>query len=724
MEYLSYTVTDSTIAELLGKQNFSNKESAILELVKNAYDARASKVTIRCENNSLEISDDGTGMSEDDIRDYWMSVGKTSRAYALPQDKDGNVRVAAGAKGIGRFALARLGEKVVLKSKKDASAGVVWETDWNANTLEIKDCLRSPGTIFSISALRDRWTERSFEKLAEYLSLVYCESVMKVDIFYGSKRFDVSWYYEDPRIGQNFVSEISLSYSSEEMKLICEIASDEFLGVASQYCPNVSIRRVENVLNMSDELVGSKDIDFSEEDLKNVLTELGDFNARFFFSIKTSKKGDEEKFLYKHPSLPNRYEQGIVLYRNAFSLSSYEGKKDWLGLNVRARRSPAAATHSTGSWRVRENQLSGMVMIDKNRNRHLRDLSNRQGLEENEYFEAFRLIILAGIAEFERYRQSIIRTLGKAYDDRKGRESSETLLLDKVIKDPDAFHRDFSKEERVSFSKELQTMVQRISSAEEAREEAEKRFRYEAKILNVFATIGLKASSIAHDLQNDRNFVYKFHSSVVNALKEHGVWERLTSESCTRDYSQNIPELLERDNDIHQRILVFLDALLNDTKKGRFKVREVPLSEEVSAIAQRWMHDYSYIDVKVDIPEDLVQNLSPDILVTVFDNLILDSIQQNSKASRGDKLLIAIRGEARGSNVLFTYSDNGIGLRDKYKNNPRRILEVHETTEFNGHGLGLWMLNNAVLSTGGEVVDIPVSAEGFRISFSLGGDLK
>ena len=115
MEYLSYTVTDSTIAELLGKQNFSNKESAILELVKNAYDARASKVTIRCENNSLEISDDGTGMSEDDIRDYWMSVGKTSRAYALPQDKDGNVRVAAGAKGIGRFALARLGEKVVFR---------------------------------------------------------------------------------------------------------------------------------------------------------------------------------------------------------------------------------------------------------------------------------------------------------------------------------------------------------------------------------------------------------------------------------------------------------------------------------------------------------------------------------------------------------------------------------------------------------------------------------
>ena len=46
MERLKYIVEDSTIAELLGVQNFTNKESAILELVKNAYDAQANNVSI------------------------------------------------------------------------------------------------------------------------------------------------------------------------------------------------------------------------------------------------------------------------------------------------------------------------------------------------------------------------------------------------------------------------------------------------------------------------------------------------------------------------------------------------------------------------------------------------------------------------------------------------------------------------------------------------------
>ena len=55
MEHLKYIVEDSTIAELLGVQNFTNKESAILELVKNSYDSHAGIVTISFKNNALYI---------------------------------------------------------------------------------------------------------------------------------------------------------------------------------------------------------------------------------------------------------------------------------------------------------------------------------------------------------------------------------------------------------------------------------------------------------------------------------------------------------------------------------------------------------------------------------------------------------------------------------------------------------------------------------------------
>ncbi|EGS37138.1 hypothetical protein [Veillonella sp. oral taxon 780] len=95
----------------------------------------------------------------------------------------------------------------------------------------------------------------------------------------------------------------------------------------------------------------------------------------------------------------------MILYRNAFSISSFEGERDWLGLGKRTRKSPAAASHPTGAWRVRENQISGYVLIDKQQNIVLQDLMNRQGLDENIYYKLFVQIILTGIKEFERYRQ-------------------------------------------------------------------------------------------------------------------------------------------------------------------------------------------------------------------------------------------------------------------------------------------------------------------------------
>ena len=68
MEQLKYVIEDSTIAELLGVQNFTNDESAVLELVKNAYDAKAQSVNLEFTENTLIITDTGDGMSAADIK--------------------------------------------------------------------------------------------------------------------------------------------------------------------------------------------------------------------------------------------------------------------------------------------------------------------------------------------------------------------------------------------------------------------------------------------------------------------------------------------------------------------------------------------------------------------------------------------------------------------------------------------------------------------------------
>ena len=74
MEELKYVIEDSTIAELLGVQNFSTDEAAILELVKNAYDANALNLKITFQNDTLRFEDNGIGMDADDIKKHWMHM--------------------------------------------------------------------------------------------------------------------------------------------------------------------------------------------------------------------------------------------------------------------------------------------------------------------------------------------------------------------------------------------------------------------------------------------------------------------------------------------------------------------------------------------------------------------------------------------------------------------------------------------------------------------------
>ena len=117
MEVLKYIVEDSTIAELLGVQNFSTDEAAVLELVKNAYDANALNLKIKFQNNQMGIQDDGIGMNVEDIKKHWMHIGKSDKKYEIIDDNN-NKRIQAGSKGVGRFALSRLGCNIIMTTKK------------------------------------------------------------------------------------------------------------------------------------------------------------------------------------------------------------------------------------------------------------------------------------------------------------------------------------------------------------------------------------------------------------------------------------------------------------------------------------------------------------------------------------------------------------------------------------------------------------------------------
>ena len=223
MDKVQFKVS-SALKNLVGQDLIRNNNIAIFELVKNSYDAFASKVVIDFESDKITISDDGKGMSIEDLKNKWLFL-----AYSAKKDgtediveekkksyRDRINRHYAGAKGVGRFSCDRLGAKLDLFTKTKAQNSVEhlavnwsdFEEDQkkefisiNVNHEVLNDDLFSSkkqksGTILEITNLRDAWNretilelKRSLEKLinpfSEKISFnieIKCESEKKRDL--------------------------------------------------------------------------------------------------------------------------------------------------------------------------------------------------------------------------------------------------------------------------------------------------------------------------------------------------------------------------------------------------------------------------------------------------------------------------------------------------------------------------------------------------------------
>ena len=160
-----------------------------------------------------------------------------------------------------------------------------------------------------------------------------------------------------------------------------------------------------------------------------------------------------------------------------------------------------------------------------------------------------------------------------------------------------------------------------------------------------------------------------------------------------------------------------MNAVLTNIEKKRFYKKDLNIYQVLLSICENWKRDYSFLNIKLDIPKELEYELSEDVFTVIFDNLILNSVQQNDQ---NKSLNILIQISANSEYLLCKYSDDGIGLAQKYVSSPWKILEVHETSRDEGHGLGMWIVNNTCIDTGGEIRLID-GKNGFKIEFLIGG---
>lgn len=168
------------LKNILGRDLITSPDVAILELVKNSYDAHATKVEITFDEDYLCIADNGKGMSKDDLINKWLFVAYSAKSDGtedLSYRSKIKQRHYAGAKGIGRMSCDRLARYLTLETRSEGENTEVLQIDWSIfendkqsefDSIDIphetlEDTIptfpqgKATGTILSFRGLRSIW---------------------------------------------------------------------------------------------------------------------------------------------------------------------------------------------------------------------------------------------------------------------------------------------------------------------------------------------------------------------------------------------------------------------------------------------------------------------------------------------------------------------------------------------------------------------------------------
>ena len=338
---------DTGLLFQLGEQLVARRSIALAELIKNSYDADATKVTVLLENVAqpggvIIIEDDGSGMTFEDIRDHWMRIATDNKVQNpfSPRYK----RPRTGAKGIGRFAARRLASKMTLHSVALRSDGekekVVIEFDWQGSfkpgkplteipviyQRDMVDQATTTGVMLYLENVRDVWAEEDISQLQkDLLSLVtpFPQKLAKAIGGQGSK------HRRDPGFSIKLEIPEFPEFEGELGEQFLSAAWGELTG------------RVDKRGNPHYELKirsTKEHLDFApKEEEFDTLT---DVHFRIHYFVYKSDLFDGFDFGVREAQQMGREQGGIRIYLNGFRVFPYgDPGDDWLKLNeIRARR--------------------------------------------------------------------------------------------------------------------------------------------------------------------------------------------------------------------------------------------------------------------------------------------------------------------------------------------------------------------------------------------------
>lgn len=745
-------------AMLIGTENFSNPEGAIIELVKNTYDADSPCCYILFDGNDGQITeiyiiDYGSGMDISTIQDCWMQIGTDDKQRNV---ETGNGRIKSGAKGIGRFALNRLGSMATMLTRKDGQDAFIWNVNWNdfdapgkkinevmadldvVELEEIQRCLSrlairfnvflpefSLGTILKISNLADIWEEDAIKHLFSSLQdLVPPFNIPAFQLYLyvsGSNDYGKieAKQYED------FDYKVSAKYENSVLKVDVQRNELDINALQSEY------RGLFDMENMKQFPYRLEDFEKEIYHIEMPLGELNglrksqllaDYGAKLgafqfdFYFIKGSKSDinsekSDAKYPYRqfsptHRRLWLKKNLGVKIYRDKFRVRPYgENGDDWLHLGDRYSQNPIGAGQRMGGYHIRQNQIVGAVEISRLHNIYLQDKSGREGLQENDVFGLFKEVLLGIINIMEKDRNTVMYNLSLLYDKNHPKEDAKKQA-DKAQKAGEYTQANYN-----ALSQGYTVVKQELEDKEE-----------EVRLLRNLASTGLIITSFSHELNNLSiqtksrydNMLYALNlvTSIYN-VKKLGL----------KDY-QNPYEVIKTQKNYDEQVRSWLEFSINSISKDKRLRKSIHLKSYFELFKKTWMTVMNELNIDFD-----VKGFSDDMQIkafvidfdTIFNNLISNSIYAIKVKKSTINRKIRIDGKLEDEYLSIIISDSGKGLDKQYQNNPSVIFNAFESSRCNkngekiGTGLGLYIVKATINEYKGSSVQVLYQAEGFAI---------
>lgn len=454
------------IMKTLGSELISNDAVAAIELVKNAYDAEASRVLIRFVGpllpgqGRIEIFDDGAGMSLDVVRTAWMEPATQSKRQNTSSGSKG--RRVLGEKGIGRFAAMRLASELELITRARGSDQEVYGIfDWS----QFEDERKYLDEVLILTEQRPPQTIRSDVGLDS----IWPKDVVPVECppseqgtLLRMTKLTQAWDTERFRLIQRGLSRlISPFKESKDFRVFLQ-ASEEFSEFSSEITPPVVLNYPHYTVNGTIDPQGKCSLTFEVKATGEVRSVIGGYvreekdglqylekeaYLRLEQATENQPKNGTTEWQKKIPScgpleielriwdrddLGNVVQQtgsnvqnvradldafaGINIYRDGFRVLPYgEPNNDWLRLDMRRVQNPTK--------RLSNNQIVGHISITADQNIGLKDQSNREGLDENQSYSDLREIMKSILSMIEDLRKKAKGT-GES-----GKKDNQTLNL-------------------------------------------------------------------------------------------------------------------------------------------------------------------------------------------------------------------------------------------------------------------------------------------------------